>query len=145
MTVNLRSPFFLTQSFARALPSERQGNVVNILDERVWNLTPHFMTYTLSKSGLWTMTRTLAMALAPRIRVNGIGPGPILPSIHQTEEQFRRQWQAQPLRRPIAPEEIARAVAFILDAPAMTGQMIALDGGQHLGWAQPARDGASDE
>lgn len=142
MTVNLRSPFFLTQAFAKALPASDDGNVVNILDERVWNLTPHFVTYTLSKSGLWTLTRTLAMALAPRIRVNGVGPGPILPSIHQTEERFRRQWEAQPLRRPIAPEEIARAVAFILDSPSMTGQMIALDGGQHLGWAQPVDNGA---
>ncbi len=145
MTVNLRSPFFLTQAFAKALPADCSGNVVNILDERVWNLTPYFITYTLSKSGLWTLTRTLAMALAPRIRVNGIGPGPILPSIHQTEERFRRQWEAQPLRRPIAPEEIARAVAFILDSPSMTGQMIALDGGQHLGWAQPTENGAASE
>lgn len=145
MTVNLRAPFFLTQAFARALPADCPGNVINILDERVWNLTPHFITYTLSKSGLWTLTRTLAMALAPRIRVNGIGPGPILPSIHQTEEGFRRQWESQPLRRPIAPEEIAHAVAFILDSPSMTGQMIALDGGQHLGWAQPAEDGVTSE
>jgi NAD(P)-dependent dehydrogenase (short-subunit alcohol dehydrogenase family) len=145
MTVNLRAPFFLTQAFAKALPADGVGNVINILDQRVWNLTPYFISYTLSKSGLWTLTRTLAMALAPRIRVNGIGPGPILPSVHQTEEQFRRQWETQPLRRPIAPEEIARAVAFILDAPSMTGQMIALDGGQHLGWAQPARDGITDE
>ena len=145
MTVNLRAPFFLTQAFAKALPADRQGNVINILDERVWNLTPYFTTYTLSKAGLWTLTRTLAMALAPRIRVNGIGPGPILPSIHQTEERFRRQWQSQPLSRPIPPEEIARAVVFLLDSPSMTGQMIALDGGQHLGWAQPVDQGATNE
>jgi NAD(P)-dependent dehydrogenase (short-subunit alcohol dehydrogenase family) len=102
----------------------------------VWNLTPHFVSYTLSKAGLWTLTQVMAMALAPRIRVNGIGPGPTLPSPRQTEDEFSRQCAAMPLGRGTTPEEIAAAVRFILAAPAMTGQMIALDGGQHLGWAQ---------
>lgn len=139
MAVNLRAPFVLIQAFAEQLPEGASGNVVNMLDERVWNLTPHFLAYTLSKSGLWTLTRTLALALAPRIRVNGIGPGPTLPSRHQTEEQFRAQCAIQPLRRGTTPEEICRALRFILDSPALTGQMIALDGGQHLNWASPIR------
>jgi len=135
---NLRAPFVLMQRFAAALPADRTGAIVNLLDERVWKLTPHFISYTLSKAGLWTLTRTMALALAPRIRVNGIGPGPTLPSPRQSEEEFQRQWHAMPLGRGTAPEEIAAAVRFILAAPAMTGQMIALDGGQHLGWAQSA-------
>jgi NAD(P)-dependent dehydrogenase (short-subunit alcohol dehydrogenase family) len=112
--------------------------VVNILDQRVWNLTPYFLSYTVSKSALWTLTRTLAMALAPHIRVNAIGPGPTLRSERQTEEHFQAQCQRQPLHRGTTPAEICACLRFILDAPALTGQMIALDGGEHLGWAQPA-------
>lgn len=136
MEANLRAPFVLTQDFARRLPEAANGVVINLIDQRVWNLTPHFVTYTLSKAGLWTLTRTLALALAPRIRVNAIGPGPTLPSARQTQEQFDRQCAAMPLQRGTSPGEICAAVRFILAAPAMTGQMIALDGGQHLGWAQ---------
>jgi NAD(P)-dependent dehydrogenase (short-subunit alcohol dehydrogenase family) len=135
MEANLRAPFVLTQGFARQLPADQRGAVINLTDQRVWNLTPHFVTYTLSKAGLWTLTQTLALALAPRIRVNAIGPGPALPSSRQTDEQFARQCQAMPLQRGTSPQEICDAVRFILAAPAMTGQMIALDGGQHLGWA----------
>ena len=135
LAINLRAPFVLTQEFARHLPQEAGGAIVNLLDERVWSVTPYFVSYTLSKAGLWTLTRTMALALAPRIRVNGIGPGPTLPSPRQTDEQFRRQSAMTPLKRGTTPEEIAAAVGFILAAPAMTGQMIALDGGQHLGWA----------
>jgi NAD(P)-dependent dehydrogenase (short-subunit alcohol dehydrogenase family) len=138
LAVNLRAPFVLSQEFARQLPEDRQGCIVNMLDERVWSLTPYFFSYTLSKSALWTVTQTLALALAPRIRVNGIGPGPALPSPRQTEAQFQRQAGLMPLMRGTTPEEIADAVKFILAAPALTGQMIALDGGQHLGWAQAA-------
>jgi NAD(P)-dependent dehydrogenase (short-subunit alcohol dehydrogenase family) len=140
MQVNLRSPFVLTQSFMEQLPDGLEGNVVNVVDQRVWNLTPHFLTYTLSKAGLWTLTQTLAMALAPNVRVNAIGPGPALPSARQTEEAFIKQWSSLPLRRNVTLEEIVDAVRFILDAPSMTGQMIALDGGQHMGWSheQPA-------
>jgi NAD(P)-dependent dehydrogenase (short-subunit alcohol dehydrogenase family) len=105
----------------------------------VWSLTPFFVSYTLSKAGLWTLTQTMALALAPRIRVNGIGPGPTLPSPRQSAEQFVGQCAMMPLGRGTSPHEIAAAMRFILSAPAMTGQMIALDGGQHLGWAQPQR------
>lgn len=137
--VNLRAPFVLCQALARHLPDDAGGVIVNLLDQRVWNLTGDFVSYTVSKAGLWALTQTLALALAPRIRVNGIGPGPTVPSPRQTREQFEAQWNAMPLGRGTTPEEIAAAVRFILDAPAMTGQMIALDGGQHLCWAPPAR------
>ena len=145
MEPNLRAPFVLTQAFARALPEAAGGAVINLLDERVWNLTPWFLSYTLSKAGLWTLTQTLAMALAPRVRVNGIGPGPALPSPRQTPEQFARQCATMPLGRGTTPDEICAAVQFVLAAKAMTGQMIALDGGQHLGWAQPPDDYRCDE
>src|SRR5215469_4035259 len=137
LETNLRAPFVLMQEFARLLPPDRQGAIINLVDERVWNLTPHFVSYTLSKAGLWTLTQVMAMALAPRIRVNGIGPGPTLPSPRQSAEQFARQQASVPLQHGATPEEIASAVRFILASGAMTGQMIALDGGQHLGWAQP--------
>lgn len=137
METNLRAPFVLIQRMAALLPAGTTGNVVNLIDQRVWNLTPHFVSYTLSKAGLWTLTRTMALALAPRIRVNAIGPGPTLPSPRQSTDQFARQQNGTPLRRGTSPGEIAAAVRFILAAPALTGQMIALDGGQHLGWTHP--------
>jgi NAD(P)-dependent dehydrogenase (short-subunit alcohol dehydrogenase family) len=139
LAVNLRAPFVLIQDLASRLPARAGGVVINLLDQRVWSLTPYFVSYTLSKAGLWTLTRTMSLALAPRIRVNGIGPGPALPSSRQSTEQFIRQRATMPLHRGTSPEEIAAAMRFILAAPAMTGQMIALDGGQHLGWAQPQR------
>ena len=139
VAVNLRAPFVLIQNLAARLPAHSGGVVVNLLDQRVWSLTPYFVSYTLAKAGLWTLTQTMALALAPRIRVNGIGPGPTVPSPRQTRDQFARQCELMPLRRGTGPREIAAAMRFILAAPAMTGQMIALDGGQHLGWAQPQR------
>ena len=140
MEGNLRAPFVLIQDFVRQLEPPDQGNVISIIDQRVWNLTPHFMSYTVSKAALWTLTRTLALALAPTVRINAIGPGPILPSIHQTKESFGRLCATLPLQRGTTPEEICRAIQFILESPAMTGQMIALDGGQHLGWLFPDQD-----
>ena len=133
--IHLRAPFVLIQAFAKALPATAEGVVINMIDQRVWSLTQHFVSYTLSKAGLWTLTQTMALALAPRIRVNGIGPGPALPSPRQSQAQFDRQSASVPLRHGTSPEEIGRAVAMILSLPAMTGQMIALDGGQHLQWA----------
>lgn len=145
MAVNLRAPLVLIQQFADQLPPHTKGSVVNLLDQRVWNLTPHFVSYTVSKAGLWTLTQTLALALAPRIRVNAIGPGPTLPSARQTQAQFAKQSQSVPLQAGPGLIEIAAATAFLLDTPSMTGQMIALDGGQHLGWAQPVDDHAPQE
>ena len=145
MQVNLRAPFLLTQTVARQMPPAASGCIINIIDQRVWNLTPHFTSYTLSKAGLWTLTKTLALALAPRVRVNAVGPGPTLPSSRQTAEQFERQWSKMPLARPVAPEEISAAVRFLLDAPSVTGQMIAVDAGQHLGWIRLMSEQAADE
>jgi NAD(P)-dependent dehydrogenase (short-subunit alcohol dehydrogenase family) len=141
---NLRAPFVLTQAMALALPDGAEGAVVNMLDQRVLSLTPHFVSYTISKAGLWAMTQSLALALAPRIRVNGIGPGPTLPSARQSEAQFHAQCESTPLRRGSSPEEVVQTVLAILSLPAMTGQMIALDGGQHLQWS-PARDHGEPE
>ncbi|ONG48675.1 short chain dehydrogenase [Pseudoroseomonas deserti] len=133
---NLRAPFVLSQALAAQLPEAAEGAILNMLDQRVWSLTPHFVTYTVSKAGLWALTQSLALALAPkRIRVNGIGPGPAIPSPRQTEEQFALQAASTPLGRGTSPEEVAGAILAILALPAMTGQMIALDGGQHLQWS----------
>ena len=134
LDTNLRAPVFLSQSFAAQLPAEAQGNIINIIDQRVWKLTPKFFSYTASKSALWTVTQTLAQALAPRIRVNAIGPGPALPNVRMDEEDFARQARLTLLKRGTSPEQISAAVKYILSAPAMTGQMIVLDGGQHLLW-----------
>jgi len=137
LDVNLKAPIFLAQAFAAHLPDGKTGNIINIIDQRVWRLSPEFFSYTISKAALWTATRTLAQALAPRIRVNAIGPGPVLRNIHQTEASFEREWGTTPLERGTTPEEIATTIRYILDAPALTGQMIALDGGQHLDWRHP--------
>lgn len=134
LDINLKAPVFLAQALAQALPPGVDGNVINIIDQRVWKPSPDFFSYTVSKAGLWAATRTLAQALAPDIRVNAIGPGPILQSIHQTKDEFAQEIAGTLLRRGPSAEEIAAAVRFILAAPAMTGQMIALDAGQHLAW-----------
>ena len=134
----LRAPFVLMQHFARALPADAEGAVINLLDQRVWSITPHFVSYTVAKAGLWALTQSMALALAPRVRVNGIGPGPALPNTRQTAQQFAWQSASVPLGHGTSPDEIARAVLAILGLPAMTGQMLALDGGQHLQW-QPGR------
>jgi len=137
LDTNLRAPVFLSQAFARQLPDGEEGNVISIIDQRVWKLNPKFFSYTTSKSGLWTATRTLAQALAPRIRVNAIGPGPALPSVRMDQAEFDKQAKLTLLGRGTSPEEISAAVKFILSQPSLTGQMIALDGGQHLVWQTP--------
>lgn len=134
---NLRAPVLLAQAFARQLSSDAYGNIINIIDQRVWKLNPKFFSYTASKSALWTVTRTLAQALAPRVRVNAIGPGPALPNIRMDEEEFAKQSRLTLLGRGTSPTEISAAVKFILSQPALTGQMIVLDGGQHLVWQTP--------
>lgn len=136
--VNLHAPLVLSRKFAAALPDNESGNIVNIIDQRVLNPTPWFLSYSISKAGLLAQTEILARALAPRIRVNGIGPGPTLPSPRQDPEQFEKQKSATPLGQGATPEEIGAAVCFLLASPSITGQMLALDGGQHLGWDYPA-------
>jgi NAD(P)-dependent dehydrogenase (short-subunit alcohol dehydrogenase family) len=145
MEVNLRAPFVLAQELARQLPTAAEGTIINMVDERVWNLTPHFTSYTVSKAGLWALTQSLALAFAPRIRVNAIGPGPVLPSPRQSAAQFTRQVMTVPLQRGPTLDEIAGTLRFILGARSMTGQMIALDGGQHLNWGAPALGPKTDE
>lgn len=136
LDINLKAPVFLAQAMARHLPNGAAGNVINIIDQRVWKLTPDFFSYTISKAGLWTATRTLAQGLAPRVRVNAVGPGPVLQSIHQTDADFAAEQASTLLKRGPSLAEITDAIRFILNAPAMTGQMIALDGGQHLTWGE---------
>ncbi|PPR76806.1 MAG: 3-oxoacyl-[acyl-carrier-protein] reductase FabG [Alphaproteobacteria bacterium MarineAlpha2_Bin1] len=131
---NLRAPVLLTKYFDKQLPKNFDGNIINIVDQRVWNLTPHFISYTLSKTGLWNFTQISALALAPRIRVNAVGPGPILPSSRQSLEEFKKQSMSTPMGKASTVEEISKAIQFILSAEGMTGQMIALDGGAHLSW-----------
>lgn len=130
--VHLKSPLTLSQQFAKRLPDGAGGVIVNIIDSRVLNPKPRHLTYTLSKSGLWTMTQVMAEELAPRIRVNAIGPGPILPPAGQTEAQFRERCERLPLQRPPSLLEACQTVQFLIAQRAITGQLIALDGGDHF-------------
>ncbi len=132
MDLHVRAPLMMCQQFVECLPEDQNGLIINMLDSRVLNPTPRHLTYTLSKTSLWTLTRTLAQELAPRIRVNGIGPGPTLPPKGQTVEEFRQRCARLPLRRPASLVEICQAVRFLISQQAMTGQIIALDGGDHL-------------
>ena len=143
---NLRAPYVLTQGFARQCPPAEpdatgepraRGLIVNMIDQRVWKPTPEFSTYTIAKMGLWALTRTSAQGLAPHVRVNAIGPGPTLRGGRQSETHFARQRAATILNRGAGEDDIVAALGFLLDAPAVTGQMIAVDGGQHLAWQTP--------
>ncbi|MEL6586570.1 MAG: SDR family oxidoreductase [Pseudomonadota bacterium] len=141
---NLRAPFILTQAFAAQAPKAAsdgeplaQASIVNMIDQRVRKLTPEFMTYSLAKSALWTMTRTTAQALAPDIRVNAIGPGPTLQGTRQSAEHFADQRAATILERGASPDDITGALRYLLTAPAVTGQLLCIDGGQHLAWQTP--------
>ena len=137
MGPNLRAPVLLAQHFARALPQDEAGLIVNMIDMRVWKLNPLFFTYTLSKSALWTATRTLAQALAPNIRVNAIGPGPALENVHQAPGEFAAEKAATLTGEGSSPGEIVKALHYLIEADSVTGQMIASDGGQHLMWQTP--------
>ncbi|MFT5742104.1 MAG: NAD(P)-dependent dehydrogenase (short-subunit alcohol dehydrogenase family) [Paracoccaceae bacterium] len=143
---NLRAPFVLTQQFAAQVPEPvidenreplAQGLIINMIDQRIRKLTPEFMTYTIAKAGLWVMTQTTAQGLAPRVRVNAIGPGPTLQGAHQSTAQFARQRSATIMGRGSGPADITAALGYFLDAPAVTGQMLVVDGGQHLAWQTP--------
>jgi NAD(P)-dependent dehydrogenase (short-subunit alcohol dehydrogenase family) len=137
MGVNTLAPMLLSQAFAKQLPAGKNGNIINIIDQRVWKPNPQFMTYTASNAALYSLTRTTAQALAPNIRVNAIGPGPVLESIHQTADSFEAEADNVLLHRGPSLDEIANTIHFIMNTPSMTGQMIALDGGQHLAWKTP--------
>lgn len=142
--VHLEAPVTLASAMAQALPPSGEGLVVNIIDQRVWRLTPRFFSYTLSKSALWTATRTMAQALAPRIRVNAIGPGPTLKNMRQDEADFSRQVHALLLGRGPALAEFGATIRYLWEARSVTGQMIALDGGQHLAWETPDISGIAE-
>ena len=142
--LDLRAPFLLTQAFAAQAPAVASdgeplatGAIVNLIDQRVRKLTPHFMTYTLAKSALWTLTRTAAQALAPRIRVNAIGPGPTLRGARQSAAHFAAQRASTPLGRGADEGDVCDALLYLVRAKAVTGQLICVDGGQHLGWRTP--------
>lgn len=146
MESNLRAPFVLTQAFAAQAPASgsdengepiASGLIVNMIDQRVRKLTPEFMTYTLAKMGLWALTQTAAQALAPCIRVNAIGPGPTLQGARQSLDHFVKQRANTVLKRGANPADITAALGYLLDAPAVTGQLLCVDGGQHLGWQTP--------
>ena len=138
METNLRAPLKLAQDFAAQAESGPNNLIVNIIDQRVLKLTPQFLSYTLSKAALFTLTKTLAQALGPQgIRVNGVGPGPVLRNPRQSEEDWRRQNEATILRRGATPQDIADALLYLAGAHSVTGQMLAVDGGQHLVWQTP--------
>ncbi|MFQ6159298.1 SDR family oxidoreductase [Sinorhizobium meliloti] len=135
--LHVKAPSLLARDFALQRPADVSGLIVNVIDQRVWSPNPRFYSYMLSKSALWTATQTMAQALAPDIRVNGIGPGPTLPNERQDPRDFEAQVEALILRRGPALDEFGRAIRFLFDTPSVTGQMIALDGGQHLAWETP--------
>ncbi|MEY8144635.1 SDR family oxidoreductase [Falsihalocynthiibacter sp. CO-5D18] len=132
MDIHVKTPLILCQHFAKRLSESAGGIIVNLIDSRVLNPTPRHLTYTLSKTGLWALTQALAQEFAPRIRVNAIGPGPILPQVGQTEEEFRARCACLPLQRPATLSEVCASVRFLIAQRGITGQMIALDGGGHL-------------
>lgn len=145
LQTNVRAPLILAQQFNRYLPDDIEGNIVNLIDQRVWRTTPAFLSYSVSKSALYTLTKMLAQALAPRIRVNGIGPGPTLPSKRQTTEQFESQVKNDTLtEHATSVNDIANTVLYLLITPSITGQMIALDGGQHLAADKANFDGLDE-
>jgi NAD(P)-dependent dehydrogenase (short-subunit alcohol dehydrogenase family) len=137
METNLRAPFLLSQTFAQQLPAGAKGNIINIVDQRVLKPTPQFLSYSLSKAGLYWLTTTLAQGMGPNIRVNAVGPGPTIKNERQSDADFARQTGATVLGHGAEPADIAAAIRYLLAAEAVTGQMIAVDGGQHLIWQTP--------
>ena len=137
LATNLQAPVLLSRAFAEALPDGGTGAIINIIDQRVLRPNPQFLSYSLAKAALFTATKMLAQALAPRIRVNAVGPGPTLPNEHDGTAGFLKESEGTLLARPVKPAEIARAVRFLAEAESVTGQMLAVDSGQHLGWKTP--------
>jgi NAD(P)-dependent dehydrogenase (short-subunit alcohol dehydrogenase family) len=136
-SINIRAPSILAKDFAAQLPDSMSGSIINIIDQRVWKLTPEFYSYTLSKAALWAATQTMAQTLAPRIRVNGVGPGPTIGNIHDGDAGVNKEAAGTLLEKRVDPEDIADAVLYLASANRVTGQMIAVDSGQHLGWRTP--------
>ena len=136
LRTNLRAPALLSKEFAKNIKG-KNNNIINIIDQRVFKLTPYFFSYTISKTGLYTLTKTSAMSLAPNIRVNGIAPGPTLKNKRQSEKHFKKQYMATPLKRQVDVEQICNAVDFFIKNRSITGQVISVDSGQSLNWQTP--------
>ncbi len=136
LRTNLRTPALLSKEFAKNIRG-KNNNIINIIDQRVFKLTPFFFSYTISKTGLYTLTKTSAMSLAPKIRVNGIAPGPTIKNKRQSEKHFKKQFMATPLKKQVDVKEICNAVDFFIRNSSVTGQVIAIDSGQNLNWQTP--------
>ena len=136
LRTNLRAPALLTKEFAKNVKG-KNNNIINIIDQRVFKLTPYFFSYTLSKTGLYTLTKTSAMSLSPNIRVNAIAPGPTIKNQRQSEKHFKKQYLATPLKRQVDVEQICNAVDFFIKNRSITGQVLAIDSGQNLNWQTP--------
>ena len=136
LNVNLKAPAILIQNFKKLLKNS-EGNIINIIDQRVFKLTPYFFSYTISKTGLYTLTKTSAMSLAPNVRVNGIAPGPTIKNQRQTDKHFKKQYLATPLKRQVDVDQICNAVDFFIKNRSITGQVLAIDSGQNLNWQTP--------
>ena len=136
LDINLKAPAYLTKEFAKNVRG-KNNNIINIIDQRIFKLTPFFFSYTLSKTGLYTLTKTSAMSLSPNIRVNGIAPGPTIKNKRQTDKHFKKQYLATPLRRQVDVNEICNAVDFFINSSSITGQILAIDSGQNLNWQTP--------
>ncbi|MCO5073615.1 MAG: SDR family oxidoreductase [Rhizobiaceae bacterium] len=139
--LHVKAPVMLAQKFHEALPQDHEGMVVNIIDQRVWKPTPRYFSYSLSKSALWDATRTMAQTFAPRIRVNAIGPGPTLANVRQRAADFEAQARSVPLGHGPSLDEFGKTIRYLWEAKSVTGQMIAIDGGQHLAWRTPDATG----
>ena len=143
LKTNLKAPALLSQGFAKNIRS-KNNNIINIIDQRVFKLTPYFFSYTLSKTGLYTLTKTSAMSLAPNIRVNGIAPGPTIKNKRQSDKHFKKQYMATPLKRQTNVQEICNAVDFFIKNRSITGQVLAIDSGQNLNWQTPDITGGKE-
>jgi NAD(P)-dependent dehydrogenase (short-subunit alcohol dehydrogenase family) len=137
IAVNLRAPLLLAQEMRRRLPEDRNGSIINVIDQRVLRPNPLYFSYSLSKSALWSATITMAQAFAPKIRVNAVAPGPVLPNVHDGPQAFREEAAALPLKRAASVEDVCDAVIYLANAQSVTGQLIAVDGGQHIAWETP--------
>ena len=136
ISTNLKAPALLSKEFSKNAKG-KNNNIINIIDQRVFKLTPYFFSYTLSKSGLYTLTKTSAMSLAPNVRVNGIAPGPTIKNKRQTSKHFKKQFSATPLKKQVNVNEVCNAVDFFIKNSSITGQVLALDSGQSLNWQTP--------
>ena len=136
ISINLKAPALLTKEFSKNIRGNN-NNIINIIDQRIFKITPYFFSYTISKSGLYTLTKTSAMSLSPKIRVNGIAPGPTIKNQRQSEKHFKKQYLATPLKRQVDVNEICNAVDFFIKSRSITGQVLAIDSGQSLNWQTP--------